>query len=76
MYCITDSGKIEAERIIRIHRLWELYLEKYMALPAHLVHASAESIEHVITPELEKALTQVMGKPIFDPHQKKIPYRD
>ena len=75
-YCLTDKGKIEAERIIRIHRLWELYLEKYMALPPHLVHDSAESIEHVITPELERALTKIMGKPIFDPHQQKIPYHD
>lgn len=73
-YELTEKGVKESERIIRVHRLWELYLQKYMQLPSNYVHDSAESIEHILTPELEKNLEQIMGKPTFDPHQQKIPY--
>lgn len=72
---LTEKGIIEAERVIRIHRLWELYLQKYMHLPSQFVHDTAESIEHIITPELERLLEKTMGKPELDPHQQKIPYR-
>jgi manganese/zinc/iron transport system permease protein len=38
------------------------------------VHDDAESIEHVITPELEKELEKMLGYPEMDPHEKEIPY--
>ncbi|MFT6747332.1 MAG: manganese/zinc/iron transport system permease protein, partial [Glaciecola sp.] len=74
-WTLTEQGVIEAERIVRIHRLWELYLQKYMHLPSNYVHDSAESIEHIVTPEIERSLEQIMGKPELDPHQQKIPYQ-
>lgn len=74
-WTLTEQGVQEAERIVRVHRLWELYLQKYMHLPSDYVHNSAESIEHIVTPEIEIALQQVMGKPELDPHQQKIPYK-
>jgi manganese/zinc/iron transport system permease protein len=74
-WSLTELGVKDAERIIRIHRLWELYLQKYMHLPSNYVHNSAESIEHVVTPEIEESLEKIMGKPELDPHQQKIPYR-
>ncbi|MFT6716170.1 MAG: manganese/zinc/iron transport system permease protein [Saprospiraceae bacterium] len=74
-WSLTEKGMKEAERIVRIHRLWELYLQKYMHLPSNYVHDSAESIEHIVTPEIERSLEQIMGKPELDPHQQKIPYR-
>lgn len=75
-YVLTNKGKLQAERIVRLHRLWELYLQVYMNLPADHVHDSAESIEHIITPELEHTLTKIMGNPSHDPHQQKIPYKE
>jgi len=73
-WTLTENGVQEAERIVRVHRLWELYLQKYMHLPSNYVHNSAESIEHIVTPEIEQALAEVMGKPELDPHNQKIPY--
>jgi manganese/zinc/iron transport system permease protein len=73
-WTLTENGVQEAERIVRVHRLWELYLQKYMHLPSNYVHNSAESIEHIVTPEIEHALKEVMGKPELDPHNQKIPY--
>ena len=75
-WTLSKKGIIEAKRIIRIHRLWELYMEKFMQIQADHVHESAESIEHLMTPELEEELLQIMGKPKNDPHQQTIPYED
>ena len=75
-WTLSKKGIIEAKRIIRIHRLWELYMEKFMQIQADHVHESAESIEHIMTPELEEELLQIMGKPKNDPHQQTIPYED
>ncbi|MAW66287.1 MAG: zinc ABC transporter permease [Flavobacteriales bacterium] len=75
-WTLSERGIVEAKRIIRIHRLWELYMEKFMQIPSDHVHESAESIEHIMTPELETELLQILGKPKSDPHQQKIPYED
>jgi manganese/zinc/iron transport system permease protein len=51
-------------------------MEKFMQIPSDHVHESAESIEHIMTPELEAELLQILGKPKSDPHQQTIPYED
>ena len=73
-YQLTESGKLEARRVVRLHRLWELYLsEKLSAAPDH-IHGSAETIEHLITPEIEAQLLEELNYPSQDPHSKRIPY--
>lgn len=76
IWILTESGIAEAKRIIRIHRLWELYMEKFMQIQSDHVHESAESIEHIITPELEAELLKTMGKPQSNPHNQNMPYED
>jgi len=71
---LTLEGVKEGKRVTRVHRLWEIYLTKYMQLPVDHVHNDAEAIEHIITPELEKQLEDLLGKPLIDPHQSPIPY--
>ncbi len=71
---LTPNGVREGQRVTRVHRLWEIYLTKYMQLPADHVHDDAEAIEHIITPELEKQLEDLLGKPLSDPHATPIPY--
>ncbi len=73
MLSLTPSGLEEATRVVRIHRLWELYLNERLNLPADHVHHDAEAIEHIITPELEAALVHELGYPSFDPHLSTIP---
>lgn len=70
---ITETGKKEANRIVRLHRLWELYLMKRLEIPADHVHENAEQIEHVLNPEIEKALLQDLDYPNRDPHNSPIP---
>lgn len=72
---LSHQGKTKGERLTRIHRLWELYLTTYMNIADDHVHEDAESIEHIITPELEKILMKKLNYPSADPHDKKIPYK-
>ena len=51
-YILTREGMQKAARIIRLHRLWEVYLV-YLGQNRDKVHRNAEEMEHIITPELE-----------------------
>ncbi len=70
---LTAKGKSEAKRIVRLHRLWELYLNEYMNIAPDHVHDSAEKLEHLLTPELEQLLESRLNYPKLDPHQETIP---
>lgn len=76
-----DGWKLNAEgteigqRMVRLHRLWEVYLTHYLNLPSDHVHETAEAMEHILTPEMEKELELLLDKPAFDPHKSKIPYK-
>lgn len=74
-YTFTDAGFNQGMRITRLHRLWELYLTRNMKIASDHVHDEAETIEHIITPEIEKELEKELDFPEMDPHQTKIPYR-
>lgn len=73
-YRLTEAGVNEGARILRLHRLWELYLTHFLDLAADHVHRDAEDLEHVITPEMEKQLEELLERPEYDPHHQEIPY--
>ena len=73
-WLITQSGLNEAKRIVKLHRLWEMYLNQRLKLEPDHVHNDAEAIEHIITPELEKQLEKELNYPTKDPHESIIPY--
>jgi manganese/zinc/iron transport system permease protein len=73
---LTSVGKEKGQRVTRLHRLWELYLTEYLKIAPDHVHEDAESIEHIITPELETKIEEALGFPATDPHASKIPYRE
>ncbi len=70
----TRSGYDKGKRMVKLHRLWEIYLSEYLRIAPDHVHEDAETIEHVITPELEAELEKILKYPERDPHQKEIPY--
>lgn len=76
MYRLTDDGIKAGARVTRLHRLWEVYLSRYLDLPEDHVHRDAEEMEHIITPEVEKMLEEMLGHPVLDPHHQEIPYFD
>jgi len=69
---LTDLGVQEAEKLIRLHRLWEVYLV-HMGQGVERVHASAEEMEHILTPEIEQELQALLDYPTVDPHEQPIP---
>jgi manganese/zinc/iron transport system permease protein len=76
LWNLSEEGKNKAQRVVKIHRLWELYLTTYMKIAPDHVHEDAETIEHLLTPELEAELEKQLGYAKLDPHQTKIPYRN
>ncbi len=72
---LTLEGKEKGQRIVKLHRLWELYLTEYLKIAPDHVHDDADTIEHILTPELEARLEKLLDYPTVDPHESEIPYR-
>ena len=70
---LTPLGKAAAEKIIRLHRLWEVYLVDYMGQKVEKVHRTAEELEHLMSPDLERELTELLHNPRVDPQHQPIP---
>ncbi len=73
LFYLTAAGKEEAERVTRLHRLWELYLMTKLEIAPDHVHDDAEEIEHILTPDLERRLLQELEGELTDPHGQQIP---
>lgn len=75
LWTLTEEGKTKGQRVVKIHRLWELYLTTHVNIAPDHVHDDADTIEHLLTPELEAELEQILNYPKVDPHKSEIPYR-
>src|SRR5207248_2641474 len=73
---LTATGIGEARRVIRRHRLVELFLTRVLGLDWSEVDAEADALEHAISPRLEQALAAHLGEPLEDPHGHPIPTRE
>jgi DtxR family Mn-dependent transcriptional regulator len=73
---LTGAGIAEARRVIRRHRLVELFLTRVLGLDWSEVDAEAEALEHAISSRLEQALAAYLGEPCEDPHGHPIPTRE
>lgn len=73
---LTEQGLAEARRVIRRHRLVELFLARVLGLDWSEVDAEAEALEHAISPRLEQAIAAHLGEPLEDPHGHPIPTRE
>ncbi len=70
---LTPQGIAEARRVIRRHRLVELFLTRVLGLDWSEVDAEAEALEHAISPRLKQAIAAHLGEPLEDPHGHLIP---
>ena len=73
---LTTKGRKMALSILRRHRLWEMFLVKFLGYTWDEVHDEAERLEHVTSADLEYRLDQVLGFPTIDPHGDPIPTVD
>ena len=70
---LLPKGEELARRMVRKHRLWELFLVQHLKFGWEEVHSHAERLEHATDDELESRLFEMLGRPSRDPHGDPIP---
>jgi len=73
---LTAAGQKLAARVLRRHRLIELFLVQVMGMTWDEVHDDAEQMEHVVSDKLIERIDEMLGRPEFDPHGDPIPTAD
>src|SRR5882757_3446989 len=73
---LTPAGKSLALRVVRRHRLIELFLVHTLHLTWDEVHEEAENMEHAVSDRLIDRIDEFLGHPRFDPHGDPIPQAD
>jgi DtxR family Mn-dependent transcriptional regulator len=73
---LTRKGEKLALRVIRRHRLLELFLVRVLQFSWDNVHEEAERLEHFISDGLEEKIDHYLGYPKYDPHGDPIPTHD
>jgi DtxR family transcriptional regulator, Mn-dependent transcriptional regulator len=74
--CLTPAGRSVAMRMLRRHRLIELFLVKTLSLSWDQVHEEAENMEHAVSDALIDRIDAFLGHPAADPHGDPIPSAD
>ena len=70
---ISKNGIEEALKIVRKHRLWEVFLVDKLQFSWDEVKDVAEQLEHIHSPLLVERLDKFLGHPRYDPHGDPIP---
>ena len=73
---LTSQGEKEALKVLRRHRLWEMFLVKTLEMDWSEVHEEAENLEHLSSDQLMDKIDAFLDFPDFDPHGSPIPDRD
>lgn len=73
---LTEAGQLLALRVIRRHRLIELFLVRTLDLSWDEVHDEAENMEHSVSDFLIDRIDRFLGYPAADPHGDPIPRAD
>jgi DtxR family Mn-dependent transcriptional regulator len=73
---LSEAGWQAALRVVRRHRLLELFLSESLGLSWDRVHDEAETLEHALSPGLCEVIATKLGDPRTDPHGDPIPTRD
>lgn len=70
---LTEAGTREALRVLRRHRILEIYLTDRLDYPWEEVHREAERLEHAASDALIRRMDAALGNPTHDPHGAPIP---
>jgi DtxR family transcriptional regulator, Mn-dependent transcriptional regulator len=73
---LTSAGRALALRVLRRHRLIELFLSRTLDLAWDEVHEEAEHMEHAVSDWLVDRIDVFLGHPSADPHGDPIPKAD
>jgi len=70
---LTEEGRKTALRILRRHRLVELFLHDVLGYGWEQVHEEAEKLEHVVSDLFIERVDTLLNHPVRDPHGEAIP---
>lgn len=70
---LTSKGERAAKALVRRHRLSERFLTDVLGLDWESAHREACKLEHVLSPEVEDKLAEMLGNPETCPHGYPIP---
>lgn len=70
---LTAQGRRAALRMIRRHRILEVYLTRELGYDWDDVHEEAERLEHAVSDRLIERMAGALGYPQYDPHGAPIP---
>jgi DtxR family Mn-dependent transcriptional regulator len=73
---LTREGMHRALRVIRRHRLLEVFLHSVMGFDLRESHERALLMQPTIDEHFEEKLDSMLGRPKIDPHGNPIPARD
>ncbi|MBM3955487.1 MAG: metal-dependent transcriptional regulator [Planctomycetota bacterium] len=73
---LSRAGRVLALRVLRRHRLLELFLMRVLDMTWDEVHDEAEHMEHAVSDLLVDRIDAWLGHPDVDPHGDPIPRAD
>jgi DtxR family Mn-dependent transcriptional regulator len=73
---LTTEGLHRALRVVRRHRLLELYLHQVFQFDLREAHLRATAMQPAIDQVFEDRLDEMLGHPRYDPHGQPIPSKN
>jgi len=73
---LSRRGQRVALRILRRHRIIELFLVEALGMDWSEVHEEAERLEHAVSERVLEKMDAFLDRPGFDPHGDPIPAED
>lgn len=70
---LSKAGRAYAVKVVRKHRLWEVFLLEKLNFSWDEVHDVAEQLEHIKSEKLTDKLDEFLDFPKVDPHGDPIP---
>ncbi len=73
---LTPNGKRLALKVVRHHRLIEVFLTEVLDVPWDRVHAEAHQLEHALSEYVADRMASLLKDPVVDPHGRPIPAKN
>lgn len=70
---LTPLGKKLALKVVRHHRLIEVFLTEVLDVPWDRVHAEAHQLQHAVSEYVADRMANLLNNPVVDPHGRPIP---
>lgn len=70
---LTDKGRKEGRKIVRTHRVLEVFLDEFFDISDDKMHEKACELEHIFDMEMIDEICERMGAPSVCPHGNEIP---